>query len=107
MPPVRVKPKKVIPAPAGVPLINTLFARAALAPAPTQAAAPPPGACVGNKVWRKPPPSLWTEAYDPSKHGFWMVKGQLMYIYADGRRQLAGAVNGVGADGRLIPEKPL
>ena len=48
---------------------------------------------MGNKVWRKPPPSLWTEAYDPSKHGFWMVKGQLMYIYADGRRQLAGAVN--------------
>ena len=124
MPPLRIKPrpKKVIPAPTGVPLIDTLFTRAALAPAPTKAAtakpvtanaantaAPPPGACVKNEVWRKPPQpsSLWTDAYDPSKHGFWMVKGQLTYIFADGRRQLAGAVNGVGADGRLIPEKPL
>ena len=129
MPPLRIKPrpKKVIPAPAGVPLINTLFARAKVAPVPANTAtvapftanaakpvtantaALPPGACVKNEVWRKPPEpsSLWTEAYDPSKHGFWMVRGQLTYIFADGRRQLAGAVNGVSADGRLIPEKPL
>ena len=95
MPPVRVKPKKAIPAPAGVPLINTLFARAAIAQAPAKTAGQPPGACVKNEVWHKLLLSLWTEAYDPSKHGFWMVKGQLPYNFSDGRRQLAGAVNGV------------